>query len=69
MNNDGIEQVHEKITDYHFVKKWGSYGTGDGQFDTPEDISVDSSTGNVYVLDVVDIIHYNNIRIQVFAPN
>jgi DNA-binding beta-propeller fold protein YncE len=41
---------------------WGSHGTGDGQFDNPHGIAVDSR-GNVYVADA-----YNH-RIQVFDSN
>ncbi len=29
---------------------WGTEGSGDGQFQTPEDLAVDS-LGNVYVVD------------------
>jgi|GEM_PF-1772058 len=35
---------------YEFTAKWGSFGSGDGQFYNPEAIAVDSS-GNVYVAD------------------
>lgn len=35
---------------YQLVTKWGSKGTGDGQFNEPWGIAVDSS-GNVYVTD------------------
>ena len=45
---------------YQFIAQWGSHGTGDGQFDTPRGIAVDSS-GNVYVVDVI------NGRIQKFT--
>jgi DNA-binding beta-propeller fold protein YncE len=45
---------------YTFVSKWGSQGTGDGQFYAPCGIAVDSS-GNVYVLDS------GNSRIQKFC--
>ena len=46
---------------YHFVKKWGSSGTGDGQFERPQGIALDSS-GNVYVGD-------SNNQIQKFDSN
>ncbi len=42
-----------------FVLKWGSFGSGDGQFNLPKDIAVDGS-GNVYVADG------SNARIQKF---
>ena len=45
-----------------FVTKWGSEGSGDGQFDIPGDIDVDVS-GNVYVCDV------HNNRIQKFSSS
>jgi tripartite motif-containing protein 71 len=41
------------------LRKWGSFGSGDGQFDFPTGIAVDGN-GNVYVADS------NNDRIQVF---
>jgi len=49
---------------YEFVTKWGSIGTGDGQFGTsgPYGIAVDIS-GNVYVADT------GNGRIQKFNSN
>ena len=34
----------------NFITKWGTEGTGDGQFSNPDGIAVDSS-GNVYVAD------------------
>jgi sugar lactone lactonase YvrE len=45
-----------------FVRQFGSFGTGPGQFDLPFDVSVDAK-GNVYVLD--DIL----LRISKFGPD
>jgi hypothetical protein len=33
-----------------FITKWGSFGKGDGQFQDPEHLAVDSE-GNVYISD------------------
>jgi len=41
--------------------KWGTRGSGNGQFIRPEGISVDRSTGNIFVAD------NGNNRIQEFA--
>ena len=57
--NDNIQKFDSNGT---FITKWGSEGTGDGQFDSPHGIALDSS-GNVYVVD-----YYNN-RIQKFDSN
>lgn len=46
--------------DHHFKGMWGSRGSGDGQFDFPRGITVDSN-GNVYVAD------RSNHRIQKFT--
>jgi len=50
-------QAAEKYT---FVTKWGTQGSGAGQFNSPAGVAVDSS-GNVYVAD------YSNHRIQKFS--
>ena len=42
-----------------FLFEWGSFGSGESQFDGPEGIAVDGS-GNVYVAD------WGNDRVQVF---
>lgn len=43
-----------------WLAKWGTTGTGDGQFDHPIDAAVDAA-GNVYILEK------NNARVQVFS--
>ena len=48
--------------EYVFLLKWGSGGSGDGQFKYPEDVTTDSS-GFVYVMDT------GNDRIQKFDSN
>ena len=35
---------------YHFISQWGGAGTGNGKFNHPESVAVDSS-GNIYVAD------------------
>ena len=47
---------------YEFVTKWGTFGNGDGQFNSPCGVAVDSA-GNVYVVDT------GNTRIQKFNSN
>ena len=48
------------VEDYGFVTKWGSLGSADGQFNSPNGVAVDAS-GNVYVTD------QGNNRIQKFT--
>jgi len=43
-----------------FIRKWGSYGSGDGQFKAPWDVAIDSQK-RIYVTDV------HNHRVQVFS--
>src|SRR5579884_885928 len=49
---------------YSFVTKWGSSGTGNGQFKQPLAVAIDSS-GNVYVTDFTAIAN----QIQKFNTN
>ena len=53
-------RVQKFTPDGVFVRKWGTYGTDDGQFDQLRGITV-ASDGSVYCLD------YNNNRIQRFT--
>jgi len=57
----GNPRVEKFDTNGKFITKWGSFGTGDGQFKDPEHLTVDSE-GNVYVTDKA------NNNIQVFKP-
>ena len=58
-----LEQENNRIQVFdnqgRFLRKWGTEGDGDGQFDTPEGLAMDAK-GNVYVTDT------SNNRIQVF---
>jgi tripartite motif-containing protein 71 len=58
-DKSSIQKFH---SNGNFITKWGSEGSGNGEFDYPQDIVVDSQ-GNVYVADE------DNQRIQVFAPS
>jgi tripartite motif-containing protein 71 len=53
--------THAQTENYKLIKQWGSEGSGNGQFEGPYGIAVDSS-GNVYVGD-------SNNRIQKFDSN
>jgi hypothetical protein len=53
-------RVQKFTSDGTFLTKWGSYGSGDGQFIRPSAIAVDGS-GNVFVVDG------GNVRIQKFT--
>ena len=46
--------------DWVYEGQWGSYGTGNGQFDSPMGVNVAPASGNVYVADT-----YNH-RVQYF---
>jgi sugar lactone lactonase YvrE len=53
--------------EYAFIAKWGSAGSGDGQFHAPYGIAADSS-GNVYVTDHGNGLG-NNDRVEKFDSN
>jgi hypothetical protein len=55
-------QIQKFTTNGTFITSWGAVGSGDGQFEEPTSIALDSSD-NVYVID------RGNMRIQVFVPS
>lgn len=57
--NNRIQKFTRRGT---FVSKWGSFGSGPGQFSLVNDVATDS-VGNVYVVDT------DNGRIQKFTPD
>ncbi|GAF84493.1 unnamed protein product, partial [marine sediment metagenome] len=59
---DESDEFQITLSGYEFVLKWGSEGSGDGQFDGISGVAVDSS-GNVYVAD------NENHRIQKFTSD
>ncbi len=55
-HNDSMQKFD---SNGNFIAKWGSYGSGNGQFNSPQGVAVDAG-GKVYVADA------GNNRIQVF---
>jgi len=55
-----LSQLLSSATAQTFITAWGTYGSGDGQFDGPGGMAVDAS-GSVYVAD------YGNHRVQKFT--
>jgi DNA-binding beta-propeller fold protein YncE len=62
ITDSGIHRVLKFTADGQYITKWGSLGSGDGQFQNLGRIALDSN-GNVYVVD------YWNDRIQKFTPD
>jgi DNA-binding beta-propeller fold protein YncE/cbb3-type cytochrome oxidase subunit 3 len=61
--DQGRTRIVKFSPDGHVLSNWGSKGSGDGQFNDPTSIAVDSTNGKVYVADPT------NKRIQVFDQN
>jgi tripartite motif-containing protein 71 len=58
-----VHAFNPRAKEYVFVKKWGSEGTGDGEFKRIHDLDFDPSEKKLYVVD------RDNNRIQVFDKN
>lgn len=62
-----VDQGHNRIakfsSDGNVLATWGRTGNGDGEFNDPTSVAVDSTTNKVYVADPI------NKRIQVFDQN
>ncbi|MBF0592498.1 MAG: hypothetical protein HQL02_10470 [Nitrospirae bacterium] len=56
------DRIQKFTSDGKFIAKWGSSGSGDGQFYGPDGIAIDGS-GNVYVVDE------DNNRVQKFTSD
>ena len=59
---DSNDRIQKFDRNGHFILKWGSSGSSNGQFNNPNDVAVDSK-GDVYVSDL------NDHRIQKFKSN
>src|SRR5262245_4621043 len=58
--DQGRTRIVKFNSDGQVLTSWGTKGNGDGQFDDPTSVAVDSRSGKVYVADPI------NKRIQVF---
>jgi DNA-binding beta-propeller fold protein YncE len=61
--DQGRTRIVKSSSDGQVLSSWGSKGSGDGQFNDPTSVAIDSASGKVYVADPI------NRRIQVFDPN
>ena len=62
MADIGNNRIQKFTSSGSYITKWGTLGSGDGEFDGPIDVAVDGA-GIVYVTDV------GNSRIQMFTSS
>lgn len=60
MSEAGNNRIQKFDSSGVYITKWGENGTGNGQFSSPEGLTIDND-GNVYVVDT------NNYRVQKFT--
>jgi DNA-binding beta-propeller fold protein YncE len=58
-----VSLVYAQEEEYEFVSKFASQGPNDGQVISPYDVVIDSSSGNVYIVDT------GNSRVQKFTTD
>jgi DNA-binding beta-propeller fold protein YncE len=61
--DQGRTRIVKFSPDGQVLSSWGSKGAGDGQFNDPTSVAIDSTSGKIYVADPI------NKRVQVFDPN
>jgi hypothetical protein len=62
----GFKSIKKFTSDGKFITSWGSEGDGDGQFLRPEDVAIDSSSDNVYVVDSGNVHEKKDVCALVF---
>ncbi|MFZ2035011.1 MAG: NHL repeat-containing protein [Candidatus Dormiibacterota bacterium] len=60
--NNRIEFYNDTTSGAQFVSAFGSFGSGDGQFNSPREVAIDGS-GNIYVADA------GNNRVEAFTSS
>src|SRR5437870_4197022 len=58
----GADKVNVFAPSGQFLTRWGSFGSGLGEFDGPSGVALDAA-GDVYIADT------NNNRVQEFSPS
>ncbi len=59
-NSNTQQKVRKYDSNGTLIVEWGSYGNGNGQFNSPRDVAVNKNLGRIYVMDS------GNYRVQIF---
>jgi len=62
LSDGGNDRVFKFDPNGGLLKQWGGHGSGNGQFDTPQEIAINES-------DIIYILDVNNDRVQKFDSN